>query len=159
MRSNSLQGRTSSARHSSLTLERLDPNYNAHTANMVFSLVNVLPPTRSVLQTTVQKSAQAQQDSLVSSRSSCGVLRNSISDSHRKARVNQTVVDTVVLLRVRLPLGSLAQFVEYKLDNVDNALYHLHSVIITPLNLDEAPHTPSSMAIVAHGSDLLAESQ
>jgi hypothetical protein len=84
------------------------------------------------------------------------VLRNSISVSHRKVRVKhfQTVVSTIVLLRVPLPLGLLAQFVEYKLDDVDNALYHLRSVIITPSIPDKVPRTPSSMAIVGRGSKI-----
>jgi hypothetical protein len=70
-----------------------------------------------------------------------GVLRNSLSDSNRKAIVKrfQTVVGSIVLLREPLPLGSLAHFVECTLDDVDTALRHLRSVIIPPSTPDEAP--------------------
>ncbi|KAF9518437.1 hypothetical protein BS47DRAFT_299858 [Hydnum rufescens UP504] len=69
------------------------------------------------------------------------VLRNSLSDSNRKVILKrfQTVVGSIVLLRQPLPFGSLAQFVQYKLDDVDTALRHLRSVIIPPSTPDEAP--------------------
>ncbi|KAF9518945.1 hypothetical protein BS47DRAFT_1337839, partial [Hydnum rufescens UP504] len=95
---------------------------------------------RLILDTQLTKESEAtpysQLDSLY-----VGVLRNSISDSHRKIIVKrfQTVVGSIVLLREPLPLGSLAQFVGYKLDDVDSALYHLRSVIIAPSTPDEAP--------------------
>ncbi|KAF9505141.1 hypothetical protein BS47DRAFT_1386036 [Hydnum rufescens UP504] len=70
-----------------------------------------------------------------------GVLRNSLSDSNRKAIVKrfQTVVGSIVLLRQPLPLGSLAQFVQCTLDDVHTALRHLRSVIIPPSIPEEAP--------------------
>ncbi|KAF9503231.1 hypothetical protein BS47DRAFT_1322867 [Hydnum rufescens UP504] len=70
-----------------------------------------------------------------------GVLRNSLSDSNRKAIVKrfQTVVGSIVLLRQPLPLGSLVEFVQCTPDDVHTALRHLRSVIIPPSTPDEAP--------------------
>ncbi|KAF9505148.1 hypothetical protein BS47DRAFT_1322404, partial [Hydnum rufescens UP504] len=70
-----------------------------------------------------------------------GVLRNSLSDSNRKAIVKrfQTVVGSIVLLRQPLPLGSLAEFVRCTPDDIHTALRHLRSVIIPPSAPDEAP--------------------
>ncbi|KAF9518419.1 hypothetical protein BS47DRAFT_298514 [Hydnum rufescens UP504] len=95
---------------------------------------------RLILDTQLSKESEAtpysQLDSLY-----VGVLRNSLSDSDRKPIVKwfQTVVGSIVLLRQPLPLGSLAQFVQCTLDNVDTALDHLRSVIIPPSTPDEAP--------------------
>ncbi|KAF9514788.1 hypothetical protein BS47DRAFT_1361503 [Hydnum rufescens UP504] len=96
---------------------------------------------RLILDTQLTKESEAtpysQLDSLY-----VGVLRNSLSDSNRKAVVKrfQTVVGSIVLLRQPLPLGSLARFLQYELDDVDTVLLHLRSVIIPPATLDEAPH-------------------
>jgi AAA ATPase domain len=95
---------------------------------------------RLILDTQLRKESEAtpysQLDSLY-----VGVLRNSLSDSNRKAIVKrfQTVVGSIVLLREPLPLGSLAQFVQLTLVDVDTALRHLRSVIIPPSIPDEAP--------------------
>ncbi|KAF9518607.1 hypothetical protein BS47DRAFT_220629 [Hydnum rufescens UP504] len=96
---------------------------------------------RLILDTQLSKESEAtpysQLDSLY-----VGVLRNLLSDSNRNAIVKrfQMVVGSIVLLRQPLPLGSLAQFVQCTLDDVDTALRHLRSVIIPPSTLDEAPH-------------------
>ena len=70
-----------------------------------------------------------------------GVLQNSLSKFNSDVVVErfQTVVGSIVLLHQPLPLRSLARFVEYEMDEVDNALHHLHSVIIPPSSEDEAP--------------------
>ncbi|KAF9518438.1 hypothetical protein BS47DRAFT_1389076 [Hydnum rufescens UP504] len=70
-----------------------------------------------------------------------GVLRNSLSDSNRKAIVKrfQTVVGSIVLLRQPLPLGSLAEFVQCTPDDIHTALRHLRSVIIPPSAPEESP--------------------
>jgi AAA ATPase domain len=95
---------------------------------------------RLILDTQLSKESEvtpySQLDSLY-----VGVLRNSLSDSNRKAIVKrfQTVVGSIVLLRQPLPLGSLAQFVHCTPDDVHTALRHLRSVIIPPSTPDEAP--------------------
>ncbi|KAF9518938.1 hypothetical protein BS47DRAFT_1388613 [Hydnum rufescens UP504] len=70
-----------------------------------------------------------------------GVLQNSLSDANSEVIIErfQTVVGSIVLLRQPLSLRSFAQFVQYELDGVDTVLHHLHSVIIPPSTLDEAP--------------------
>jgi NACHT domain len=70
-----------------------------------------------------------------------GVLRNSLSRYNRRENVGrfQIVVGSMVLLREPLPLDSLARFVQYKGEVVEATLRHLHSVIIPPSNIHEAP--------------------
>ncbi|KAF9505275.1 hypothetical protein BS47DRAFT_561216 [Hydnum rufescens UP504] len=71
-----------------------------------------------------------------------GVLRNSLSEAHSEVIIErfQMVVGSIVLLRAPLPLSSFAQFVQYKLEDVDDALHHLRSVITPPPSTpDEAP--------------------
>ncbi|KAF9515244.1 hypothetical protein BS47DRAFT_1391779 [Hydnum rufescens UP504] len=95
---------------------------------------------RLILDTQLSKESEAtpysQLDSLY-----VEVLRNSLSNSNRKVIVKrfQAVVGSIVLLRQPLPIGSLARFVQYTLDDVDTALRHLRSVIVPPSTPDEAP--------------------
>jgi NACHT domain len=71
-----------------------------------------------------------------------GVLLKSLSDSNRRDVVErfQVVVGSIIFLREPLPLSSLARFVQYEIEEIDAALYHLGSVIIPASNEDDAPH-------------------
>ncbi|KAI0060080.1 WD40 repeat-like protein [Artomyces pyxidatus] len=49
------------------------------------------------------------------------------------------VIGSVVLLRDPLSMDALACFTRFETEEVVNALYHLHSIILTPSAMDEAP--------------------
>ncbi|KAF8629283.1 hypothetical protein AX15_003530 [Amanita polypyramis BW_CC] len=49
------------------------------------------------------------------------------------------VVGSIVLLRNPLSIRSLACFIQYEEDDVLDALYHLHSIILTPSTIEQAP--------------------
>jgi hypothetical protein len=71
-----------------------------------------------------------------------GVLLHSLSPDNRRdvlARF-QVVVGSIVLMREPLPLHSLAQFLRYKMLDIDTTLHHLRSIIISPSNEHEAPY-------------------
>ncbi|KAF9512026.1 hypothetical protein BS47DRAFT_1318551, partial [Hydnum rufescens UP504] len=69
------------------------------------------------------------------------VLRNSLSPLNRREILKrlQIVVGSIVLLREPLPLHSLANFVQYGIHIVEGSLHHLHSVIVPPSDIHEAP--------------------
>jgi NACHT domain len=85
-----------------------------------------------------------------------GVLRGSFSSDNRgqSLRRFQIVVGSIVLLREPLPLSSLARFVQYEPHVVEATLYHLHSVIIPPSDLREAPriYHPSFLEFITDAS-------
>jgi hypothetical protein len=70
-----------------------------------------------------------------------GVLRNSLSLYNDQETVKrfQIVVGSIVLLRVPLPLHSLAEFVQCETRAVEASLSHLHSVIVPPSDIHDAP--------------------
>ncbi|KAF9517546.1 hypothetical protein BS47DRAFT_1389797 [Hydnum rufescens UP504] len=70
-----------------------------------------------------------------------GVLRNSLSPYNRQENVKrfQVVVGSIVLLREPLPQNSFARFVQYEGEVVEATLRHLHSVIVPPSNIHDAP--------------------
>jgi hypothetical protein len=49
------------------------------------------------------------------------------------------VVGSIVLLRSPLSIISLSRFIKYDTEDVSDALYHLHSIILPPSSLEEAP--------------------
>ncbi|KAF5328858.1 hypothetical protein D9619_011571 [Psilocybe cf. subviscida] len=51
------------------------------------------------------------------------------------------IVGSIVLLERPLPLGSLANLLDCSSDDIKETLYHLHSIIIVPAALSEAPRT------------------
>jgi NACHT domain len=85
-----------------------------------------------------------------------GVLRNSLSPSNPRGilRRFQIVVGSLVLLREPLPLYSLARFVQYEIPIVEATLRHLHSVIVPPSNIHEAPriYHPSFLEFITDPS-------
>ncbi|KAF9505348.1 hypothetical protein BS47DRAFT_1385977 [Hydnum rufescens UP504] len=84
------------------------------------------------------------------------VLRKSLpSFDHQEIRTRfQIVVGSIVLLHELLPLHSLAKFVCYKIHVVEESLRHLHSVIIPPSDIDEAPriYHPSFVEFITDSS-------
>jgi NACHT domain len=85
-----------------------------------------------------------------------GVLRNSLSESNHRYLVGrfQVVVGSIVVLREPLPLSSLARFVQYERQIVEATLYHLHSVIVPPSDIHEAPriYHPSFLEFITDAS-------
>jgi hypothetical protein len=49
------------------------------------------------------------------------------------------VVGSIVLLRDPLSVNSLSLFIKYDAEEVSDALYHLHSIILPPSSFEEAP--------------------
>ncbi|KAF9512012.1 hypothetical protein BS47DRAFT_1114305 [Hydnum rufescens UP504] len=84
------------------------------------------------------------------------VLRNSLSPSNRREILKrfQIVVGSIALLREPLPLHSLANFVEYGRHIVEGSLLHLHSVIVPPSDIREAPriYHPSFLEFITDPS-------
>ncbi|KAF9512010.1 hypothetical protein BS47DRAFT_1363413 [Hydnum rufescens UP504] len=84
------------------------------------------------------------------------VLRNSLSPfNHREILKRfQIVVGSIVLLHEPLPLHSLANFVQYGVRIVEDSLLHLHSVIVPPSNIHEAPriYHPSFLEFITDTS-------
>ncbi|KAF9505346.1 hypothetical protein BS47DRAFT_1354017 [Hydnum rufescens UP504] len=84
------------------------------------------------------------------------VLRNSLSSSNHREIVRrfQIVVGSIVLLREPLPLHSLANFVQYETRIVETSLRHLHSVIVPPSDIHEAPriYHPSFLEFITDPS-------
>jgi NACHT domain len=85
-----------------------------------------------------------------------GVLRSSLSTSNHGEieKRFQAIVGSIVVLREPLPLHSLAKFVQYKMHVVQACLRHLHSVIIPPSNIHEAPriYHPSFIEFITDAS-------
>jgi NACHT domain len=85
-----------------------------------------------------------------------GVLRSSLSRYNRREDVKrfQIIVGSIVLLREPLPLDSLARFVRYDKEIVEAALCHLHSVIVPPNEIHEAPriYHPSFLEFITDPS-------
>jgi hypothetical protein len=100
------------------------PNQNTHPVNMASLRVNMLAPNRSVPQTTVQNSAEAQRDSLAS-RGNFGCFYI-------------TSDKTSMLGGIFFFSPSVGCF-GTRSDDVNNALYPLRSVIIAPSIPDKAP--------------------
>jgi NACHT domain len=85
-----------------------------------------------------------------------GVLRNSLSvyDDPEILERFQIVVGSIVLLRELLSLHSLAKFVRYERYVVEASLRHLHSVIVPPSDIHEAPriYHPSFLEFITDAS-------
>ncbi|KAF9512030.1 hypothetical protein BS47DRAFT_1486515 [Hydnum rufescens UP504] len=85
-----------------------------------------------------------------------GVLRNSLSGYNDREILQwfQIVVGSIVLLREPLPLYSLANFVQYETRMVEASLRHLHSVIVPPSDIHEAPriYHPSFLEFITDPS-------
>jgi NACHT domain len=69
------------------------------------------------------------------------VLRSALPDDSEEDLILRFhwVVGSIVLLRDPLSVDSLSRFIKYDAEDVSDALYHLHSIILPPSSFEEAP--------------------